>query len=80
MLRSIYRTISIAHAATAANRLLQFSSPRMLEDMGIVKEIFIADTVAKVQAEFDAKDAAKANQSMSNLVNSRSNPNLAEAV
>ena len=59
MLRSIYRTISIAHAATAANRLLQFSSPRMLEDMGIVKEIFIADTVAKVQAEFDAEDAAK---------------------
>ena len=80
MLRSIYRTISIARAATAANRLLQFSSPRMLDDMGIVKEIFIADTVAKVQAEFDAKDAAKANQSMSNLVNSRSNPNLAEAV
>ena len=80
MLRSIYRTISIARAATTANRLLQFSSPRMLEDMGIVKEIFIADTVAKVQAEFDAKDAAKANQSMSNLVNSRSNANLAEAV
>lgn len=80
MLKSIYRTIAIAQAATAANRLLQFTSPRMLEDMGIVKEIFIADTVAKVQAEFDAKDAAKANQSMSNLVNSRSNPNLAEAV
>ena len=60
MLKSIYRTIAIAQAATAANRLLQFTSPRMLEDMGIVKETFIADTMAKVQAEFDAEDAAKA--------------------
>jgi hypothetical protein len=32
----------------------------MLEDIGIVKETFIADTIAKVQAEFDAEDAAKA--------------------
>ena len=80
MCRKIYRAMVLAQASSAATRLLQFSSPRMLEDMGIVKEIFIADTVAKVQAEFDAKDAAKANQSMSNLVNSRSNPNLAEAV
>jgi hypothetical protein len=60
MLRSIYRAIAIAQAASAANRLLQFSSPRMLEDIGIVKETFIADTIAKVQAEFDAEDAAKA--------------------
>ena len=60
MLRSIYRTIAIAQAATAANRLLQYTSPRMLEDMGIVKETFIADTIAKVQADFDAEDAAKA--------------------
>ena len=59
MLKSIYRTIAIAQAATAANRLLQFTSPRMLEDMGIVKETFIADTIAKVQAEFDAEDAVK---------------------
>jgi len=60
MLKSIYRTIAIAQAATAANRLLQFTSTRMLEDMGLVKETFIADTIAKVQAEFDAEDVAKA--------------------
>lgn len=73
MLKSIYRTIAIAQAATAANRLLQFTSPRMLEDMGIVKETFIADTIAKVQAEFDAEDAAKASVAPVN-------PNLAGAV
>ena len=60
MLRRLYRAILLAQAASAANRLLQFSSPRMLEDIGIVKETFIADTIAKVQEEFDAEDAAKA--------------------
>jgi hypothetical protein len=80
MLKSIYRTIAIAQAATAANRLLQFTSPRMLEDMGIVKETFIADTIAKVQAEFDAKDAAEANKSVRKMVNRMTNPNLAGAV
>ena len=73
MLKSIYRTIAIAQAATAANRLLQFTSPRMLEDMGIVKETFIADTIAKVQAEFDAEDAAKTSEAPVNA-------NLAGAV
>ena len=58
MFRKIYRAMVLAQAASAANRLLQFSSPRMLED--IVKETFIADTIANVQAEFDAEDAAKA--------------------
>ena len=80
MLKSIYRTIAIAQAATAANRLLQFTSPRMLEDMGIVKETFIADTIAIVQAEFDAEDAAEANKSVRKMVNHMTNPNLAGAV
>ena len=80
MLKSIYRTIAIAQAANAANRLLQFTSPRMLEDMGIVKETFIADTIAKVQAEFDAEDAAEANKSVRKMVNHMVNPNLEGAV
>ena len=59
MLRKIYRAMALAQAASAANQMLLHVSDRQLEDIGVSKETFAAEMQAKLQAEFDAADAAK---------------------
>jgi uncharacterized protein YjiS (DUF1127 family) len=80
MLRKIYRAMALAQAASAANQMLLHVSDRQLDDIGISRETFAAEMKAKVQAEFDAQDAAKANKSVRKMVNHMINPNLAGAV
>ena len=80
MLRKIYRAMALAQAASAANQMLLHVSDRQLDDMGISRATFAAEMQAKVQAEFDDQDAAKANKSVRNMINHMINPNLAGAV
>ena len=80
MLRKIYRAMALAQAASAANQMLLHVSDRQLEDIGVSKETFAAEMQAKLQAEFDAQDAAEANKSVRNMINHMVNPNLAGAV
>jgi uncharacterized protein YjiS (DUF1127 family) len=80
MLRKIYRAMALAQAASAANQMLLHVSDRQLDDMGISRETFAAEMKAKVQAGFDAQDAAKADESVRKMVNHMINPNLAGAV
>jgi len=59
MLKKIYRAIVIAQTRNAAYQLLNNSTARQLDDMGINKAKFADDMVAQVKAEFATADKAK---------------------
>ena len=80
MFTSIYRTIAVAQAASAASRMMMHVSDRQLADMGINRETFVAESVARVKEEFAVKDKVKANKSVRGMVANLTNPNLVGAV
>lgn len=80
MFTSIYRAIAVAQAASAASRMMMHVSNRQLADMGINRETFVAESVARVKAEFAEKDKVKANKSVRGMVANLTNPNLVGAV
>lgn len=80
MFTSIYRTIAVAQAASAASRMMMHVSDRQLADMGISRDTFVAESVARVKAEFAEQDKAKANKSVRGMVTNLTNPNLVGAV
>ncbi|NCX58916.1 MAG: hypothetical protein EBW90_11040 [Rhodobacteraceae bacterium] len=59
MLKKIYRAIVIAQTRNAAYQLLNNSTARQLDDMGINKAKFADDMVAQVKVEFATADKAK---------------------
>ena len=80
MFTSVYRAIVVAQSASAASRILMHVSDRQLADMGISKDTFVAEAVARVKAEFAAKDKAKADESVRDMIANLTNPNLVGAV
>jgi len=80
MFTSIFRTIALAQTASAASSMMMYVSDRQLADMGINKDTFVAEAVARVKAEFEAQDKAKANKSVRGMIDNLTNPNLVGAV
>ena len=80
MLKKIYRAIALAQAASAANQLLNSVSARQLNDMGISRATFVAETKAMLKAEFAAQDKAAADKSVRIMMDKMINENLVGAV
>ena len=77
MLKKIAKTIILAHAASAARKMLRYLSDRDLEDMGLSRSTFVDGVIESVRADIDANVD---DQPISKVIKSVINPNLVGAV
>ena len=68
MLRTLYRTMIISRAKSAAYQTLALLSDRELADIGYTRTSFIRAYIDNIVAELDANDAAAALPINANLV------------
>ena len=68
MLRTLYRTMIISRAKSAAYQTLALLSDRELADIGYTRTSFVRAYIDNIVAELDANDAAAALPINANLV------------
>ena len=68
MLRTLYRTMIISRAKSAAYQTLALLSDRKLADIGYTRTSFVRAYIDNIVAELDANDAAAALPINANLV------------
>jgi hypothetical protein len=68
MLRTLYRTLIISRAKSAAYQTLALLSDRELADIGYTRTSFVRAYIDNIVAELDANDAAAALPINANLV------------
>ena len=68
MLRTLYRTLIISRAKSAAYQTLALLSDREVADIGYTRTSFVRAYIDNIVAELDANDAAAALPINANLV------------
>ena len=68
MLRTLYRTMIISRAKSAAYQTLALLSDRELADIGYTRTSFVRAYIDNIVAELDANDASAALPINANLV------------
>ena len=68
MLRTLYRTMIISRAKSAAYQTLALLSDREVVDIGYTRTSFVRAYIDNIEAELDANDAAAALPINANLV------------
>ena len=68
MLRTLYRTMIISRAKSAAYQTLALLSDREVADIGYTRTSFVRAYIDNIVAELDANDAAAALPINANLV------------